>query len=75
MMPILPILELVFASIYLYFLQFLSSMSYSFPSTGLLLPWLNLSFGISDVILNGIFKISLSDSLLLLYKIQLISEY
>ena len=35
-------MNMVYASTYLYLLQFLSSVSYNFPSTGLLYPWLNL---------------------------------
>ena len=60
----------VCASTYLYLLQFLSSGSYNFPSTGLLHPWLNLFLGILfEVILNRIvFLISLSDSSLLAYE-------
>ena len=46
MMTSLPIHDMVCASTYLYLLQFLSSVSYNFPSTGLLHPWLNLFPGI-----------------------------
>ena len=61
----------VYAPTYLYLLQFLSSVSYNFPSTSLLHSWLNLSLGILffESIVNGIvFLISLSVSLLLAYK-------
>ena len=46
MMLIIPIHDTVCASTYLYLLQFLSSVSYNFPSTGLLEPWLGLFLGI-----------------------------
>ena len=63
----------VYTSIYLYFLQFLSSASYNFPSTVLLTPWLNLVLGILfsfNATENGIvFLVVLSDSSLLIYKI------
>ena len=61
---------MLYASNYLYLLQFLSSGSYNFPSTGLLHPWLNLFLGILfEVILNRIvFLMSLSDSSLLAYE-------
>ena len=52
-------------------LQFLSSMSYSFPSTSLLPLWLDLFLCIYsfDAIVNGIvFLISLFDSSLLVYR-------
>ena len=58
----------VHASTYLYFLPFLSSVSYNFWSTDLLHPWLNLFLGVLftyffDAIVNGIvFLVSLSDS-------------
>ena len=62
---------MVCASTYLY-LQFFSSVSYNFLSTGLLQPWLGLFLGIFsllEAIMNGIiFLISLSVSLLLAYK-------
>ena len=45
MMVILPIREHVCASTDLYLLQFLSSVSYNFLSTGLLHAWLNLFLG------------------------------
>ena len=55
--------------IYLYHLQFLSSMSYSFQCTDLSLPWSNLSLGIFHAVVHGIiFSISLSDSSLLVYR-------
>ena len=67
MMLILPIhqhsMYLLIGDItYLYLLQFLSSVSYNFPSTGLLHPWLNLFLGTSFfiAIVNGIvFLVSL----------------
>ena len=61
----------VYASTYLYLPQFISLMSYNFPSTGLLPAWLNLCLGtfIFVAIVNGIvFLVSLSDSPLLVYK-------
>ena len=64
-------MNVVYASTYLYLLQFLSSVSYSFPSTGFLYPWLNLFLGILffDAIVNGIgLLVSLSDCSLLVYK-------
>ena len=68
---------MVYASIYLCLPQFLSLVSYSFLSTNLLPPWLNLFLGTLFyffAIVNGIvFLISLSDSSLLVYKIPLIS--
>ena len=39
-------MNMVYASLYLYVPQFLSSVLYSFPSTGLLTPWLNVFLGI-----------------------------
>ena len=45
MMLILPVLDTVCASTYLYLFQFLSSVSYNFPSISLLHPWLNLFLG------------------------------
>ena len=60
-----------YASTYLYLPQFLSSVSYSFLSTGLLPPWLNLFLGtlFFVTIVNGIvFLVSFSDSSLLVYK-------
>ena len=64
---------MVCASTYLYPLQFLSSVSYNFPSTDLLLhPWLGLFLGILfffEAIVSGIvFLTSLSVSSLLAYK-------
>ena len=59
---------------YLYLLQFLSSVSYNFLSTGLLPPWLNLLLGILffDAIVNEIvFIVSLSDSSLLVIMVHL----
>ena len=38
-------MNMLYASIYLYLPQFLSSVFCSFPSTGLLPPWLNLFLG------------------------------
>ena len=61
----------VSASTYLYLLQFLSSVSYNFPSTGLLHPWYFIPryFILFEAIVNGIvFLISLSVSSLLAYK-------
>ena len=60
----------VSASTYLYLLKFLSSVSYNFLSTGILLPWLNLFLGMFfNPILNGtVFLVSLSDSSWLAYK-------
>ena len=47
MMLILSVHEVeVYASTYLYLLQFLSSVPYNFPSTSLLQPWLGLFLGI-----------------------------
>ena len=48
--------EQVYASIYLYRLQFLSLMSYNILSTGFLPLWLHLFLGILffDAIVNGI---------------------
>ena len=47
----------------------LSSISYSFPSIGLLPPCLDLFLDIFDAIVHGIvFLTSLSDSLLLVYR-------
>lgn len=65
---------MVYASIYLYLPQFLSSVLYNFPSTGLLIPLLNLFLGalfLFGTIINGIaFLVSLSnsDTSLLVYK-------
>ena len=65
-------MNMVYASPYLYLLQFLSSVSYNFPSTGLLHPWLGLFLGILfflKQLMNGIvFLIFLSVSSLLAYK-------
>ena len=62
----------VCASTYLYFLQLISSVSYNFPSSHVLYPWLGLFLRILFLlvaIVNGIvFLISLSVSLLLAYK-------
>uniref|UniRef100_K9IWH2 Putative reverse transcriptase-like protein n=1 Tax=Desmodus rotundus TaxID=9430 RepID=K9IWH2_DESRO len=58
-------------STYMYLLQFLSSVSYNFPSTGLLHPSLALFLGIFffEAIVNEIvFLVFLSVSLLLIYK-------
>ena len=63
-------MNIVYAPSYLYLL-FLFLVSYNFPSTGLLYPWLDLLLGILffEAILNRIiFLISLSDSSLLAYK-------
>ena len=51
--------------------QFILSVSYSFQCTGLSFPWLNLFLDIIfDAIVNGIvFLISISDNLLLVYRI------
>ena len=59
----------VYISIYLYLLQFLSTVSHSFLNTGLLPHVLNLSLGIIfDSVVNGIFSlVFLSDSSLLVY--------
>ena len=46
-------MDTICASIYLYFLLFLSSVSYNFLCTGLLHPWLGLFLGIL-FFLNGI---------------------
>ena len=65
---------MVYISTYLYLLQFLSLVSYNFPSTCLLPPWLNLFldtlfFVVVVAIVNGIiFLISLYDTSLLVYK-------
>ena len=78
MMLNLPTMNMEYASTNLYLLQFLSSVSYNFPGTGLSHPWLNLFLGIFffGVIVNEIvFLVSLFASLLLIYKMQLISEY
>ena len=65
----------MYVSVYLC-LQFLSSVSYNFPGAGLLPPWLNLFHCIFYEIVKGlVFLISLSDSLLLVYKMQTISKY
>ena len=65
-------MNMVCASTYLCLLQFLSSGSYNFPSTGLLHHWLGLFLStlfFFEVIVNGIvFLISLSVSSLLAYK-------
>ena len=74
MMLILPINEHNICFLLLYLPQFISSMSYSSPSSSLLPPWLHLSLGTLFVIVvvalvNGIvFLTSLSDSSLLVYK-------
>ena len=63
---------MICVSIYLYLLQFLSSVSYIFPCIGLLHPWLCQFPGILFffvAIVNGIvFLVYLSVSLLLAYK-------
>ena len=66
---ILPIREHSMCFHLLYLLKFLSSVSYNFLSTGILLPWLNLFLGMFfNPILNGtVFLVSLSDSSLLVY--------
>ena len=46
LMLILPILNMVSTSTYFYLFQFFSSVSYNFPNTGLLHPWLGLFLGI-----------------------------
>jgi len=59
-------------SFHFYHLQLLPSRSYSFPSAGLLLPWLVLFLGfiLFDTMVNGIFfLILLSDSSVLAYRI------
>ena len=65
-------MSMVYASTYLYLPQFLNSVSYNFPSTGLLHHWLGLFLGILFffvAIVNGIvFLISISVSSLLAYK-------
>ena len=60
----------VYLSICLCHLQFLSSVSYGFLSTGLLPPWLDLFLGIFfNAILKGIVLLKfLSDSSLLVYR-------
>ena len=62
----------VCASIYLFLVQFLSSVSYNFPSTSLLHPWPGLFLGIlfflKQVWMGLFFLISLSVSLLSAYK-------
>ena len=62
----------VWASIYLYLLHFLSSVSYNFPCTGFLHPWLGLFLGIFILFLavvnEIIFSIPLSVSSLLAHK-------
>ena len=61
---------MAYTSIYFY-IQFISSMSYNFLSTGLLVPWLDLFLGVFFLyaIVNGIvFLVSFSDSSLLVYK-------
>ena len=71
-------MNMVQASTYLYLLRFLSTVSYNFPSTGLIHPWLGLFLGILlfEAIINGIvFLISLSISSLLANKNALISRY
>ena len=64
-------MNIVCASTYLYLLQFLSSVSYNFLSTGLtsLARFIHRYFILFEAIVNGIvFLVSLSDSLLLVYK-------
>lgn len=65
-------MTMVYASIYLYLPQLLSSVLYNFLSTDLLLPLLNLFLGalfLFGTIINGIaFLVSLSDTSLLVYK-------
>ena len=62
-------MNMVCASTCLYLLQFLSSVSYNFPSTSLLHSWLNLFQGIFDAIVNEIVSlVPLSNSSLLVYK-------
>ena len=56
----------------LHYLKFFSSMSYSFQSMGLLLPWVFIpkNFILFDVMVNRIvFFIYLSDSLFLVYSL------
>ena len=61
-----------YASTYLYLLQCLPSVSYNFPNTGLLHPWLNLFLGnffFFGATVNGtVSLVSISNSSLLLYK-------
>ena len=59
----------VCASTYFCLLQFLSSVSYNFLSTGLLHTWLNLFLDFFNAIVNVfVFLISLSHSFLLVHK-------
>ena len=73
-------MNLVYASMYLYLPQFLYSVFYSFPSTGLLTPWLNLFlqtlfFCCYYSKWDFFFSDSFSDSSFLVWKNALISEY
>ena len=72
-------MSMVCASTYLYLLQFLSSVSFNFPSIGLLHPWLGLFLGIlfffEGMVNDIVFLISLSASLLLACRMQPISGY
>ena len=65
-------MNMVYASTYLYLLQFLSSMSYNFSSTRFLHPWLGLLLGIlfflKHLWMGFVFLIWLSVSSLLAYK-------
>ena len=70
MMLIVLTMNIVYASTYLYLLQYLSSVSRNFLSTAILYPWLNLSLGIlffwSNCEWN--FFLSFPDYSLLVYK-------
>ena len=44
----------IYASIYLYLLQFISSASYNYLSTGILHPWLNLFLGLQQMVLGDL---------------------